>query len=216
MTDRKSRVFTVIMVSILSVITGILLGTDLLSFHKDTADMVTPERTEKTQTVTIVEHTHDGIPLHQHVVKTTIVVTETTPHGTFENPAPVAGIKEPAPTMEPVATPAMEPAATPAMEPAPVPATEPALPSPVLTVSEAKITISQREYMPRIITIRAGSSVTWTNKDFEVHTITSTDDLFNGFLAYGESFSYTFSERGTFTYYCGPHPALEPGTIIVK
>ncbi len=208
MIDSKSRVFTVIMVSILSIVTGVLLTGDLLSFHKDIANMMPDERTEKTQTVTIVEHTHDGIPLHQHVVKTTIVVTETTPRGTFKNFAPVTPIIEPAPTMGPVTTPAMEPA--------PVPATEPALSPPVLTVGEAKIDIYQRDYMPRIITIHAGNTVTWTNKDYEVHTITSTDDLFNGFLAYGESFSYTFTERGTFTYYCGPHPALPTGTIIVK
>lgn len=58
------------------------------------------------------------------------------------------------------------------------------------------------EFRPRTITVSVGAVVTWNNTDTKGHTVTSNDGLFNKRLAYGESFSYTFTERGSFTYHC--------------
>ncbi len=53
---------------------------------------------------------------------------------------------------------------------------------------------------------------------FGGHTVTSYDDLFNADLNLaGSSFSYTFNEPGTYTYFCSPHEADNMiGTVIVE
>jgi len=55
------------------------------------------------------------------------------------------------------------------------------------------VTISNFSYLPATLNVKAGSTVTWTNKDSVTHTVTSNDNVFNGNLPSGESFSYTFT-----------------------
>ncbi len=79
-------------------------------------------------------------------------------------------------------------------------------------------------YSPNEITVEVGTTVVWTNEDTTMHTVTSgtvadlvatADGLFDsGFLAEGETFSYTFTEVGEFPYFCQPHPWMQ-GTVIV-
>ena len=66
------------------------------------------------------------------------------------------------------------------------------------------------------VTIKAGDSVTWVNKGLESHSVTADSHEFDSkdFDA-GQSWSYTFSTPGTFTYYCDPHPWMV-GTVIVE
>lgn len=71
-------------------------------------------------------------------------------------------------------------------------------------------------FSPKEVTIKKGTTVTWTNQDSAVHTVTSDTPLFDsGDLAKGKSFSYTFSTAGTFAYHCIPHQAKMTGTIVV-
>ncbi|WP_248926545.1 plastocyanin/azurin family copper-binding protein [Paenibacillus hamazuiensis] len=72
------------------------------------------------------------------------------------------------------------------------------------------------------ITIEAGSSITFTNRDQFKHNVVS--DEMNGdkplfetpLLGEGESATLTFDKPGVYTYYCAPHKASMKGTIIVK
>jgi len=69
-----------------------------------------------------------------------------------------------------------------------------------------EVWVPGREFRPSIITVPAGTTVTWVDKDRgEEHTVTSSTGLFNGSLAFGGSFNYTFTERGTFEYSCKVH-----------
>jgi plastocyanin len=72
--------------------------------------------------------------------------------------------------------------------------------------------------IPDPITVTAGTTVTWTSEEFDVHNITSDDGLFNRDLAIGDSFSYTFNEPGTFIYHVTPLNADEmfDGKVIVE
>ena len=80
----------------------------------------------------------------------------------------------------------------------------------------AEVEIEDFAYAPVTITIKVGTTVTWTNKDSVRHTVTSDTGLFDsGLFGKGESFSYTFTETGTFTYFCTPHPYMK-GTVIVE
>ena len=75
-------------------------------------------------------------------------------------------------------------------------------------------------FSPKRLVIKKGSTVTWTNEDSILHTVTSgidtPDNIFNsGYLKKGEAFSHTFNETGSFPYYCTPHPWAK-GEIVVE
>ena len=75
------------------------------------------------------------------------------------------------------------------------------------------------EFRPRNIAVSVGATVTWNNTD-NVHTdkghdLISDDGLFNKHLQYGDSFSYTFAQNGTFNYHDDLYDNIA-GTVIVK
>ena len=82
--------------------------------------------------------------------------------------------------------------------------------------STVKISLVNFSFSPKELTIKKGTTITWTNEDSAVHTVTSDTDVFDsGNLAKGDTFSYTFDTAGTFPYYCIPHAANMKGTIVV-
>jgi plastocyanin len=77
-------------------------------------------------------------------------------------------------------------------------------------------------FTPAHIQVTLGTTVTWTNQDIVPHNvslspvvITSSVNWESKLLYPGQSFSYTFSSRGTFPYYCQEHPSSMSGTVIV-
>jgi plastocyanin len=78
------------------------------------------------------------------------------------------------------------------------------------------ILISDFTFAPATLTVTVGDTVTWTNMDPVIHTATANSGAFDtGDLAQGESGSITFTEAGTFSYICTPHPSMT-GTIVVQ
>jgi plastocyanin len=72
-------------------------------------------------------------------------------------------------------------------------------------------------FTPASIIVPVGTTVTWTNVGFELHTVTTYTDLFSLDLAFGDSLSYTFNEPGTYTYFCIPHESEDmTGKVIVE
>jgi|GEM_PF-1562531 len=80
-----------------------------------------------------------------------------------------------------------------------------------------------KSFDPNPIEIKAGDSVTWTNDDNEVHTVTSgSQDASNvgkefdsGTLASGQSFTHKFDKPGTYEYFCSFHESMT-GKVLVK
>jgi plastocyanin len=71
-------------------------------------------------------------------------------------------------------------------------------------------------FAPTSLKITAGSTVTWTNRDDEPHTVVSDSGLFrSAALDTNESFSFRFVKSGTYHYACSIHPRMV-GTIIVQ
>ena len=78
-------------------------------------------------------------------------------------------------------------------------------------------------FIPSTVTIDVGGEVTWENVDNAAHTVTSgspadgPDGSFDSSLimAGGASFSHTFADAGTFTYFCMVHPWMQ-GIVIVS
>ncbi len=65
-------------------------------------------------------------------------------------------------------------------------------------------------FSPANITVPVGTTVTWVQSGNNPHTTTSYDGLWDsGILpgGSGQSFSFTFNQPGTYTYFCRPHEA---------
>jgi plastocyanin len=75
------------------------------------------------------------------------------------------------------------------------------------------------EYVPKAVTVKAGSPVNWTNGDSVAHTVTSEDGapekFDSGTMEVGDKFSYTPKKAGTIPYFCTIHPN-QKGTITVQ
>lgn len=77
------------------------------------------------------------------------------------------------------------------------------------------ISIKDYAFSPATLTIKKGTTVTWTNEDIAKHTVTGdSGGPSSDFFGKGESYSYTFATAGTFPYHCEPHPYMT-ATIIV-
>jgi plastocyanin len=84
----------------------------------------------------------------------------------------------------------------------------------------AAVQIGNGAFSPRELRVPAGTTVTWIPDSTLPHTVTADSGAFNsGTLQNGDTFQHTFSEAGTYAYYCalhgGPGGAGMSGTIIV-
>jgi plastocyanin len=76
------------------------------------------------------------------------------------------------------------------------------------------VNISSSAFSSRTLTIRAGDTVVWRNKDIVPHTATGKG-FDSGNLKSGASWSFVFKKKGNYSYICTYHPTMK-GTIIVK
>jgi amicyanin len=77
------------------------------------------------------------------------------------------------------------------------------------------VNITDFKFNPATLTVSAGTTVTWTNKDEEPHTIAAKDGSFHspGMDTNG-TYSFTFTTPGSYDYICGIHPFMT-GTVVV-
>ncbi len=79
-----------------------------------------------------------------------------------------------------------------------------------------QIEIAKHKFSRPTLTVPAGTTVSWLNRDEDVHTVVSTNQAFKSEgLETGDRYSYTFTKPGVYQYFCTLHP-LMMGTIIVK
>jgi plastocyanin len=90
------------------------------------------------------------------------------------------------------------------------------IPSAAQTPDPNRILIEEFLFTPNPLTINAGSTVTWVNRDDEPHTVVSNTRMFHsGALDTNESFSFKFDEPGTYHFTCSMHPRMV-GIVIVQ
>jgi plastocyanin len=80
--------------------------------------------------------------------------------------------------------------------------------SPVST--NTVVLTNQDAFSPIVIQVRAGTTVTWTNRDTDNHTVTFMPAMMMSgtILVPGGSFSYAFSSPGTYNYLCMYHQGM--------
>jgi amicyanin len=78
------------------------------------------------------------------------------------------------------------------------------------------VTIDNFVFEPARVTVKAGTTVTWTNRDDIPHTVAAKERQFKSkVMDTDESYSFTFSTPGEYTYFCSLHPHMT-GTIVVE
>jgi plastocyanin len=89
--------------------------------------------------------------------------------------------------------------------------------APAAPVSGDRVNIDNFAFVPATLTIRAGSTVTWTNHDEEPHTVAASDGSFHSpGMGTGATFSHTFSAAGTFDYVCSIHPMMHGSVVVTQ
>jgi plastocyanin len=81
-----------------------------------------------------------------------------------------------------------------------------------------QIVIDNFAFGPQSLTVKAGTTVVWINRDEEPHTVVYSGEarLFRSKpLDTNDKFSFRFSQPGTYKYYCSVHPHMT-GVVIVQ
>jgi predicted lipoprotein with Yx(FWY)xxD motif/plastocyanin len=113
----------------------------------------------------------------------------------------------PAVTTSPSPTPTPPPPTPTATTTTPPPTTTP-------TPTPYSINIQNFAFSPISISVPIGAKVVWTNNDSIIHTVTSDSGAFNGTVNIGTSFTFTFTQAGSFPYHCSIHPSMT-GMVVV-
>ena len=129
-------------------------------------------------------------------------------------------------TTPPVTTTAPPLTTTPTTTTPPVTTPPPTITLPLRAVppltNATQVDIEEASLSKPIVTITAGAAVRWTNLGYDYHVVTSDTGLFESHALkdaetepINASFSYTFTEPGTFNYHCSVHPEMT-GIVIVE
>ena len=83
----------------------------------------------------------------------------------------------------------------------------------------AEVDIPDITFEPKSLTVKAGTTITWTNSDDIPHTVTKEGgpgaDFDSGNLDPGATFEQTFDAPGTVDYVCTIHPG-QAGSVTVN
>jgi plastocyanin len=75
---------------------------------------------------------------------------------------------------------------------------------------------STKAFSPSVIKIPSGTTVTWSNEDQIIHTVTDLGGSFDsGLIQAGETWEYTFDSKDNYYYFCSIHPWMR-GAVIVS
>ena len=83
--------------------------------------------------------------------------------------------------------------------------------------AQVEVKIDNFSFAPGVITVPAGTTVRWTNRDDIPHTVVSDDKTTfkSKPLDTDEQFTFTFSKPGTYSYFCSIHPKMT-GKVVVQ
>jgi amicyanin len=82
--------------------------------------------------------------------------------------------------------------------------------------TDPEVDIDQFTFTPQRLTVKAGTTVTWSNEDDVPHTVASSGKAFKSkALDTRDKFSFTFTTPGTYDYFCSLHPHMT-GAVVVE
>lgn len=79
-----------------------------------------------------------------------------------------------------------------------------------------EVKIDNFTFAPVTLTVTPGTTVKWLNRDDIPHTVVSEDKstFKSKALDTDDSFSYTFTKPGTYTYFCSIHPKMTAKVVV--
>src|SRR3974390_2933687 len=80
---------------------------------------------------------------------------------------------------------------------------------------DTSVTIDNFTFAPAELTVKVGTTVTWTNHDDIPHTVVSAGKFRSKTLDTDNSYSFTFTAAGDYKYFCSLHPHMT-GMIKVE
>jgi len=84
------------------------------------------------------------------------------------------------------------------------------------SASQTEVKIDNFSFTPNTLTVSAGTTVRWTNRDDIPHTVVSDDNTFkSNALDTDDVFSFKFTKPGSYSYFCSLHPKMT-GKIVVQ
>ncbi|HKM67314.1 MAG TPA: cupredoxin family copper-binding protein [Candidatus Acidoferrum sp.] len=83
--------------------------------------------------------------------------------------------------------------------------------------STSQVKIDNFTFAPGAVTVPAGTTVQWVNRDDIPHTVVSEDKstFKSKALDTDDNYSYMFTKPGTYTYFCSIHPKMT-GKVVVQ
>jgi plastocyanin len=77
------------------------------------------------------------------------------------------------------------------------------------------VEIRNLRFQPALLRVPAGATVTWVNRDQDLHTSTSDNGVWDSdIIAPDASFVRTFTTAGQFPYHCVPHPTMMASIVV--
>jgi plastocyanin len=81
--------------------------------------------------------------------------------------------------------------------------------------NSATVTIDNFAFTPETLTIKAGTKVTFVNRDDIPHTVVAVDKSFRSrAMDTDERYAFTFTTPGSFDYFCGLHPHMKAKIVV--
>lgn len=82
-------------------------------------------------------------------------------------------------------------------------------------VAGTTVAIQNFAFAPATLSVKVGTTVTWTNRDEEPHTVAAQNGSFHSpGMGTGATYSFTFTRPGSVDYFCTIHPFMH-GTVVV-
>jgi plastocyanin len=81
--------------------------------------------------------------------------------------------------------------------------------------SGTDVAVADFSFTPKLINVKVGQTVTWTNEGQVAHTVKGPGFFSLRALDHGQKYSHRFSRPGHFNYLCTLHPTLMRGTVVV-
>lgn len=81
--------------------------------------------------------------------------------------------------------------------------------------ADMEVKIDNFTFSPDKLTVKAGTTVTWTNEDDIPHTVVATAKAFKSkVLDTNDKFSFTFTTPGSYEYFCSLHPHMKASIVV--
>jgi plastocyanin len=91
------------------------------------------------------------------------------------------------------------------------------LAAPAAAAAGTPVAIKNYAFAPAALTVAVGTKVTWTNDDTAPHTVTVQSGpvkFASPTLQKGDTYTYTFTTPGTYSYYCAVHPSMTAKVVV--